>query len=59
MKKTLLYCIFYFMFLSTYSQKNGQVLSSTLVSYPAYEEIKGVSDYYDKVTYTSVMSSFN
>ena len=40
----------------SFSQNNGQIITSTPVVYPAYENIKGISSYYDKKDYIKVIT---
>lgn len=43
----------------SFSQNNGQIVTSTPVVYPTYENIKGISNYYDKKDYIKAVTDKN
>ena len=55
-KSILLLCPLFFLTIPAFSQSNGQIVSTTPIVYPAYEEIKDIFLYYEKTVYDNAVS---
>lgn len=59
MKFSLTLCSLLFFVLPSFCQKDGQIISSVSVVYPAYENVKDISKYYEKSVYDKTITDKN